>query len=95
MDIFDRREIDDQAVIADPEAAGVVSAAANRDPQIILAAEADSGHDVGHVGAAGDQPWLSADHRVVDFAGLLVDCVSRLDQLAPELSAELGDGVWL
>ena len=42
MDVADRREVDDQAVVADAEPAGVVPAAANRNPQLILSPEAES-----------------------------------------------------
>ena len=89
MDVADRRQVDDQAVVANAESAGVVSAAANRNPQLILSPEANRGHHVGHIGALGDQPRLAADHGVVNLPGALIARVARLNQFTAELAAEL------
>ena len=58
----------------------------------VLAPKRTAVDDVGHVGALRDQARLAADHGVVDFAGLVVARVFRLDQFAAELSSELIDG---
>ena len=72
-----------------------MSTAANRNPQVIFPAEANGGHDVGHVGAPGDEPRLAADHSVVNFPLFLIAGVGWLDQLSPELAAKLVDRVLL
>ena len=71
-DVPHRRQIDDQAVVAHAQAAGVVAAAADRHQQLVLAAEVHRRDDVGDVGAAGDQARPPVDHPVVDLAGLVV-----------------------
>ncbi len=95
MDVVDRGKIDDQAIVADTQAAGVVASAANRNLQILLPPETNGGDDVGHVRALCDQARLAADHGVVDLARLVVPRVSRLDQFPPQLALELGDGFLL
>ena len=78
--VFDRREIDHQTVIANSQTACVVSAAADRDKQIVFAREIYAADDVCDIRAARDQPRLFVDHRVVDLAGFIVICVTRLDE---------------
>jgi hypothetical protein len=91
VSVFDEAEIDDQAIVADSQAASVVSSASNRNMQIMLAAEIDCRDHVRHVSALGDQTRLSDNHGVIDFARFLVTCVGWLDQLTPELIFELID----
>ena len=95
MNILDEGEIDDQAVVTDSQPSGVMSAAANRNPQTVLPAEANGGDHVGHVSALGDQTWFAADHGVIDFARFFIARVGGLDQLAPELTFELSNGFLL
>ncbi len=89
VDVADGREIDDQAIVADAEPAGIVAAAADRNAQLILAAETYRGHDVRHIGALGDQPRLAADHRIVNLPRVLITRVFRLNQFSAKLAAEL------
>ena len=77
-------EVDDEAVVDAGEAGAVVAAAADGDGQAVVAAEADRGDHVGHVGAAGDQAGAQGDHAVVDGAGGLVAGVVGGEDLAAQ-----------
>jgi hypothetical protein len=83
------REVDDDAVVADRAPGDIMTAAANGNQQLVLAREVDSGHDVSHAGAAGDQRRPLVDHPVPDPTGRLVLVVAGADQLAPESGGEL------
>jgi hypothetical protein len=95
MNVLDEGEIDDQAVVADSQASGVMAPASNRNPQILLPAETNGGNYVGHVGALGDQARFTANHGVIHFALFLVARVGGLDQIAPELTFEFSDSFLL
>ncbi len=84
-----QREVEDDSVVADPESAAVVAAAANGEQQVVSAREGDRRGHVRGAGAAGDQRGPAVDHRVVDRARLLVARVGGTDQLARELRPEL------
>ena len=83
MNVLDRRKVDDQAIVADSQTAGVVAAASNRNPQIVFPAEMNGGHHIGYIGALGDQTRLAIDHRVIDLALFVVLLVGRLNQSRP------------
>ena len=87
-DVLDRRQVDHQAVVAHAESTGVVPAAANRDPHLVVAGESESGHHIGHIGALRDQARFAIDHRVVNFSSIRVLGVLRVDQRASELTAK-------
>ena len=82
--VADEREIDDQAVIADPQPSGVVPAAPDRNEETVLAGEVDRRDDIGHIGAARDQGGMLVDHAVVDFAGRIVALITGLDEFSPQ-----------
>ncbi len=84
LDRVQRRQVDDDSVVARAEARAVVPAAAYGDQQIPLACEGDDLRDVGSVGAARDQRGVAVDHRVVDGSRVVVVAVARLDQPAAE-----------
>jgi hypothetical protein len=55
-------------------------------------AEADGCDDIGNVVTPRDQSRLAADHGVVDLTGILVTCVSGLDDFPTKLGSKLCDG---
>jgi hypothetical protein len=88
LDALQRREVDDDAVVAGAQPGAVVAAAAHREQQPVIAGEAD---DLGHVGGARalrDERRAAVDHRVVDLPRLVVVGVLGADQAALE-SGEL------
>jgi len=89
--VLDRRQIDDQAVIADAKTCRIVPAATNRNPQAVGFGHPHGGDHIGDVGALGDQPRLAIDHPVIDFPGLFVGRILRLDDGATELAGKFGD----
>ncbi len=93
--VLDGRKVDDQAVVADSQAASIMASAADGHAHIVLPPETYRGNHVGHVGAFGDQARFAADHRVVDLARLVVTRVRGFDQLAPELSFQLSNSFLL
>src|SRR6185436_6736195 len=82
-------EINDQAIVTDSQTSGIMAAAADGHPQVLIVPEANGGDNVGHIGAFCDQARFAADHAVVYLPRLLVTRVGGLDQLAPELTFEL------
>ncbi len=48
--IPDEREIDDQAIIADSQPSGVVSATPDGNEEVVLTTEVDRRNDIGHIG---------------------------------------------
>ena len=83
-----RREVDDEAAVADGVAGDVVAAAADRHEQLVLAGEGDRGDDVGAPGAAGDQGRAAIDHGIEDLAGGVVVRVAGAQQLAAQARPE-------
>ena len=55
------REIDDQAIIAHPQATGIVAATSNGHKHIILTAEVDCGDNVCHIHIPGNQAGPPVD----------------------------------
>src|SRR5690606_16379107 len=79
-----RREVDDDAAVADGGARHVVASAAYGDLQVVVAGEAHGRDDVGSSDAAGDQARTPVDGAVPDRAGGIVVGVAGADQPAPE-----------
>jgi hypothetical protein len=67
-----------------------VAAASHGDEKIVLACEADGGPDVGGTGAARDEPGMTIDRTVPDRAGGVVLRVAGTDELATEVSRQIG-----
>ena len=88
-DAAHRREVDDEAVVAGAQARAVVPAAADGQLDVLLRAEPDRGHHVGHVVAAGDQRGAAIDHAVVDGAGDVVVAVAGPQQRAAQDGLEV------
>src|SRR5450631_451680 len=91
MNVLDGRKVDDQAVIAYSQTAGIVAAASNGNPQIVFPSEMYCGHHVGYICALGNQTRFSIDHGVIDSAFFLVLLAGGLHQVAPQLTLEFTD----
>ena len=91
MNVLDAGEVDGQGIVGDAEAAGIVPATADGDPQSAGSSEFHRRDHIGHVHALDDEPRLLVDHRVVDFPGVLVGAAAWFNQFAAKLRAELGD----
>ena len=68
LDGLQEGEVEDDSVVADPQPAAVVAAAANGEQQVVAAREGDRLGHVRGAGAAGDQRRPAVDHRVEDRA---------------------------
>src|SRR5436190_14108868 len=86
-----RREVDHETVVDAAEAAAVVAAAADGDPQAALARERDRGGDIAFVDAVRDRCRPLVDHGVVEGAGLVVPGVLTIDDATLYRSAETFD----
>ena len=93
--IFYRAQVDDQAIVANPQASRVMSTAADRDKQIVFSPEVHRANDVRHVRTTGNQPRLFVDHSVVDLAGFIVILVTRFDQSATKVCFEIGNRIFV
>src|SRR4029077_10002230 len=82
--VFDRREVDHQTVIANSQSACVMTAAADRDKEIVVASEIYAPDDVCDIRAPRDQARFLMNHSVVDLASFIVIRVARLDDSASE-----------
>ena len=80
----DRRQVDDDPVVAHRGAGDVVTPAANGDLEIAVAGEAHRCGDIGGAAAAGNQPRSSVDDAVPYGAGVVVVVVAGDDHVAPE-----------
>jgi hypothetical protein len=83
-----RREVNDDAVVADGLSCDVVAAAAYGDWQPLVDPERECGHDVGHAGAAGDHCGSLVDHPVVDLPRRLVSRIGGAKHLAAHPSSQ-------
>jgi hypothetical protein len=75
-------EIYHQTVIATSQARTVVSAAANRNEQMVISAKVHGSNDVRYIGAARDEPRTLVDHGVVQHARLFVSRIRCRDEIA-------------
>jgi hypothetical protein len=92
VDRAHRREIDDDAVVGDRRARGVVPAAPNGERQVVLGSEADGRRDVVGVHGARDRDRALVDHAVPDAPGRVVVAVVGPDHLAAEPIGERCSG---
>jgi hypothetical protein len=69
-----------------------VAAASHGDEKIALARETDGGPDIGDAGTARDEPGITIDRTVPDRAGGVVPRVPGTDELATEVSRQIGEG---
>jgi hypothetical protein len=91
MNVLDGRKVDDQAVIAYSQTAGIMAAAANGNPQIVFPAEMNCGHHIGHICTLGNQTRFSIDHGVIHSAFFFVSLVGGLYQVTPQLTFKFTD----
>ena len=87
------RQVDDQAVVADPVAGHRMASAPDRGVEAQVTAEADGGDHVGHARTAGDERRPALDVAVPDLAGLVVRRVVGGDQPALEAGGQGFDRV--
>jgi hypothetical protein len=66
-----------------------VSAAADREQELVVASEIDAGDDVGRVDGPGDEGRTTIDHGVVDLASFVVLAVVWRDEPSAESGFEL------
>ena len=86
-----RRQVDDQAAVADGVARHVVPAAAHGDRQTVLAPEGHGGPNVGDPDALHDEPRALVHHAVPHRAGLVVAGILGPDHAPSKPSGQLGD----
>src|SRR5205809_415752 len=79
-----QRQVDDQTIVNDAEAAAVVSATAHRHSEPTCASEIDGADDVCHIAAASDQTRISVDHALIDLPRGGTVGVSGYDQRAAQ-----------
>src|SRR5579883_2124149 len=90
-DAFHWRKIDYQAAVAGAQARAIVSAAADRQCQSLLACKVDGGDYIGDIHAAHEQRGMLINHSVVDLACLLVGGIARTEQGATQMSCQFLD----
>ncbi len=77
-EVLDRREIDNEAVVANSQTSRVMSASADRNQDVVFSGKVYAVNDVRHVRAPRDQARLFVDHRVVNLASLIVILIAWL-----------------
>ena len=87
------RQVDHQSVVDAGKPGAIVRAAPDRDGQPIIPAEIDGRDHVGCVGTARDELWALVDHRVVEFAGVVVVRIALLNDGPTQRCCETGNGV--
>jgi hypothetical protein len=93
--VFDQSQVDDQAIIANSQAAGIVSATANGEKQIIFSRKIYRADDVRHIRAARDQARLFVYHPVVHFTGFIIILIVRFDQSPAQICFEIGNRIFV
>src|SRR4029453_8713609 len=83
--VFHHSQIDDQTIIANPQASGVVSATADREKQIIFSRKIYRPDYVRYIRAARDRAWLFVYHPIVHFTGFIIALVTRFDQSSSQV----------
>ena len=82
------REVEQERVVGDGEAADLVAAAADRQDQAVVAGEVHRGLDVAGRGGADHQAGMAVDHRVPERAGVVVAGVAALGHGAAQADAQ-------
>jgi hypothetical protein len=70
-----------------------MSAAADRDKQIVLVRKVYGINDVSHIDATSDESRLFMDHRVVYLPGFIVIFVAWFDQSPTQVRFEIGNSI--
>ena len=93
MNAFHRRQVDHHAAVDRRAPGDIVAAAAHGDLELLLARQFDRVDDVGDTAAPGDQRRPLVDQPVMDFSGILVARIGRLEEHPREGLAEFADRV--
>ena len=72
-----------------------MTAATDRQQEIILSCKIHRPNDVGHIYAARDETRLLVDHLVIDLASVVVILVPRLYQSAAQVCFEIGNSIFV
>ena len=83
--VFHRREINNEAVIADSQPSRVMSSTANGEKQVLFSRKLYRADYIRHIRAACYQPRLFVDHSIVNFTGIIITIVARLDYQASQI----------
>src|SRR5437868_11644554 len=70
-----------------------MASATNGKKQTMFSGKVYRADHIRHVRAARDQARLLIDHRIIDFASIIVIRVARLDDAASQLCLQLSDGI--
>src|SRR5438874_6594464 len=76
--VFDRCEVDDQAVITNSQASRIMSSTADCQKQILVSRKIYRLNYVRDVGTAHYQTRFFVNHSIVHFAGVIVTLIARL-----------------
>jgi hypothetical protein len=82
----ERAQVEDHAPVHRPVAGHAVAAAADGQPQPMLAGQGHGGADVAGLAGPDYRPWPPVDHAVPDPPGLAVAGVPVHDQIAGDLA---------
>src|SRR5712691_584422 len=93
--VFHRREINDEAVVANSQAARVMSATANGKKQTLFSRKIYRLDYVRHIRTARYQPRPFVYHFIVHFAGIIITFITRLYDCASQVRFELFDGIFV
>jgi hypothetical protein len=88
-DEVNRRQIDHQSVITDPQTGGVVAAATHGDLQTRGFRHSHGRYNIGHIGTLSYQPGAPIDHCVVNLSRLVIGRIAVFEDRAAELAAKL------
>src|SRR5438270_13538686 len=77
--VFHRREINNEAVIADSQPSRIMSSTANGEKQVLFSRKLYRADYIRHIRAACDQTRLFVDHSIIHFTGIIITIVARLD----------------
>src|SRR5712692_3422961 len=93
--VFHRREIDDEAVVANSQAARVMSATANGKKQTLFSRKIYRLDYVRHICTASYQTRRFVYHFIVHFAGIIITFIMRLYFCASHVRLELFYGIFV
>ena len=93
-DVVDSSKIDHKRVITHAQSCCIMPAAADRNSPSTCASQTDCRQYICGARAAGNHPRLAVDHRVVNFARLVISRIVRLNYGAAELGTEMLERVF-
>jgi hypothetical protein len=87
-----RREVDDNAIIAQGPPRNIVTAAFDRDEKIVGARKLHGANDIGRVRTANDQAWMLVNGRIPNTSSRIVAGIAGQQRLPTESTSERLDG---